>query len=169
MSIELHKVYTGAGIIVLSLAATFWLGTSRLVEANPMAVSSLVVQPTDEESELLAKMDASKPKPVRLDVTTSVHGVELKKTGLHVLNDKQQDAFVRLVTSSSALDALEIKAPMMGWRRLGVVSSSLVLRRVSPNCIRLEDPEEPTANYYGICLNEGILVVHTVGEVPHFS
>lgn len=169
--IELGKVYLGAAIIAVTLGAGFWFAPTEVASPIPVLGSSveIPIEATEAETAELRARDASKPKPTRLDVTTSVQGELLSKYGVHVLNDKQQDAFVRLVTSSSDYDALETKSPMMGWRRVGLVPAALKLRRVSAHCVRLEDPVEPTANYYGICLNEGILVVHTVGDVPNFS
>ena len=169
--IELGKVYLGSAVIVVTLTAGFWFAPTDGSAPTPVSASSVEIpmETTEAETAELRARDASKPKPVRLDVTTSVQGEFLSKYGVHVLNDKQQDAFIRLVTSSSDYDALETKSPMMGWRRLDLVPAALKLRRVNAHCVRLEDPIEPTANYYGICLNEGILVVHTVGDVPNFS
>ena len=168
--INLGKVYLGATIIVVTLGGGFWFAPAESIPTKALASSvEIPLQTTDAETAELRARDASKPKPLRLDVATSVQGEILSKQGVHVLNDKQQEAFVRLVTSSSNYDVLETKSPMMGWRRVGLIPAALLLRRVSAHCVRLEDPVEPTANYYGICLNEGILVVHTVGDVPSFS
>ena len=45
----------------------------------------------------------------------------------------------------------------------------LVLMRHGKDCVRLEDPVEPTANYYAICMRAEGITIHTVGELESFS
>ena len=76
-------MYLGAAVIVVTLTAGFWFAPTDGSVPTPVSASSVEIpmETTEAETAELRARDASKPKPVRLDVTTSVQGEFLSKYG----------------------------------------------------------------------------------------
>lgn len=111
-----------------------------------------------------------KNAPRRLDLLAGASGQPLNKTSIVMLSSKIGDGFLRLVPDDSG-HLLDVKEPGGRWHRLPNVhfQRELVFMRDGFSCVRLEDPLEPTANYYGLCLTPGGISIQAVGEVESFS
>lgn len=108
--------------------------------------------------------------PRRLDLLQGASGQPLDAGSIFALSSPVGDGFGRLVAEKGGW-GLEAKEPGGAWRRIPVVhfDKSLVLMRHGKECVRLEDPVEPTANYYAICMRAEGVTIHTVGELDSFS
>lgn len=108
--------------------------------------------------------------PRRLDLLAGASGQPIDARNIFVLSSPVGDGFGRLIPIKKGF-GLEVKEPAGSWVRLPVVQfdKSLVLMRHGKDCVRLEDPVEPTANYYAICMAPEGITIHTVGELESFS
>lgn len=120
------------------------------------------------ESQVSASEQLNAPR--RLDLLAGASGQPIDVRNIFVLSSPIGDGFGRLIPHKNGF-GLEVKEPAGTWTRLPVVhfDKSLVLMRHGKDCVRLEDPVEPTANYYAICMALDGITIHTVGDVESFS
>ena len=113
---------------------------------------------------------ARKDTPRRLDLLSGSSGQPIDPRSIFSLSSSIGDGFGKLVAVKSGY-GLEVKEPVGVWTRVPVVyfEKTLRLMRHGKNCVRLEDPIEPAANYYAICMMPDGITIHTVGELESFS
>lgn len=171
------KLYVAAFLATVSLVAG-WFGPS----AKPPQRSYEEVQLRQDARErqltstarpaVESKQSQTEQRnaPRRLDLLQGASGQPLDTGSIFALSSPVGDGFGRLVAEKGGW-GLEAKEPGGGWSRVPVVhfDKTLVLMRHGKDCVRLEDPVEPTANYYAICMRAEGITIHTVGELDSFS
>ena len=174
---RLGKLYIALGLAIVSSSGWLLAPSSGSVQQ-----SYLDVQLRQEARE---KQLASTPRavveskqseeerrhaPRRLDLLSGASGQPLNAGSIFALSSPVGDGFGKLVVEKDGY-GLEVKEPAGTWSRIPVVhfDKKLVLMRHGKDCVRLEDPVEPTANYYALCMRAEGITIHTVGELESFS
>lgn len=176
--LHIGKLHTSVALAVFS--ALIFLATSLSTapvqqdykevrarqEARQQQLSSTLRSGIESKESEKARKDA----PRRLDLLAGASGQPIDPKSIFVLSSSIGDGFGKLVAVKGGF-GLEVKEPAGVWTRIPVVyfDKTLLLMRHGRNCVRLEDPVEPTANYYAICMMPDGITIHTVGELESFS
>ena len=176
--LHIGKLHTSVALAVVSALSFFVTSLSTTPvqqeykevrarqEARKQQLSSTVrgsVQSKESEQ-------VRKDGPRRLDLLAGASGQPIDTKIIFVLSSSIGDGFGKLVAVKGGF-ALDVKEPVGVWTRVPVVyfDKTLRLMRHGKDCVRLEDPIEPTANYYAICMMPDGITIHTVGELESFS
>lgn len=175
---NIGKLHTCAALVVVSLLGFLVLPASvtpvqqtyEEVRARQAARQQQLSSTMRNSIESKQSVQEKKNAPRRLDLLTGASGQPIDPKSIFSLSSAIGDGFGKLVSGKGGF-GLEIKEPAGAWTRIPVVhfDKNLVLMRHGKSCVRLEDPVEPTANYYAICMMPEGITIHTVGELESFS
>mgnify|MGYP003596970929 CR=1 FL=1 len=176
--LNVGKLHTSAALVAVSLLGFFVIPASvapmqqayEEVQARQAARQQQFSSTQRHGVESKESEQERKNAPRRLDLLTGASGQPIDPKSIFALSSSIGDGFGKLVADKSGF-GLEVKEPAGAWTRIPVVhfDKSLVLMRHGKDCVRLEDPVEPTANYYAICMMPEGITIHTVGELESFS
>lgn len=176
--LRIGKLHTSAALVVVSLLGLLCTGVGKAplqrtydeVQARQAARQHQFSSTMRDGVESRVSEQEKKNAPRRLDLLSGASGQPIDPKSIFSLSSSIGDGFGKLVPIKGGY-GLEIKEPAGSWTRIPVVhfDKTLVLMRHGKNCVRLEDPVEPTANYYAICMMPGGITIHTVGELESFS
>lgn len=176
--LNVGKLHTSAALAAISLLGFFVIPASvapmqqayEEVQARQAARQQQFSSTLRHGVESKESEQERKNAPRRLDLLTGASGQPIDPKSIFALSSSIGDGFGKLVEEKGGF-GLEVKEPAGAWTRIPVVhfDKTLVLMRHGKDCVRLEDPVEPTANYYAICMMPEGITIHTVGELESFS
>lgn len=176
--LNIRKIHTSATIAGLSLLGFFIIPASNIpaqqtyqgVQSRQVARQALLLPTVRPGIESKESEHERKNAPKRLDLLAGASGQPLDEKRIFPLSSSMGTGFGKLVPEKNGY-GLAVKEPAGTWLRIPVAhfEKTLVLMRHGKSCVRLEDPVEPTANYYAICLMPEGITIHTVGELESFS
>ena len=128
-------------------------------------------EPVVSETVMASPGAGPSQEPRRLDLQQGANGKSVVPEQIIALTSVYGPVLFRVLPDEKGASQFELRFPGGEWTAYPeyTMDASYTMKKDGASCIRFEDPNEPEANYYNVCVDHGELKILAVGDVDPFS